>query len=246
MRDKLIVLLFCLCTAPSFGQEVVFNVSPRDAFVRINGEVIDLKKQQRISLDEGTYTAEIWAPRFETLTKEIIVAVGSPLVVTLGLKKTAGSYDAHQVLIEEHNTKRLKQNLRDGTVLGLFSGFTFVALTGRRSKAEKLIEEISLRRSAYAAAISQNQIQSTTEAYDNVVNEYEDVERSHNFIVVTTGVLAAATAAFGVVHFTSKNRYRDKRPVYEADRPFSGFEARKRPSLHLGTNTSLIGLTLKF
>ena len=219
---------------------------PKDAFVRINGEVFDLKKQQRISLEEGTYSVEIWAPRFATVKKEIKVTSSRPLIVKEGLKQTAASFDDYQERIAEHNGKRFRQNLRDGTVLGLFAGFTTVALTGRRAKLRKLEDEVGLRRAAYASAVSLNQIENVTQVYNDVVNEYEETEASHNLLVVSTGVLAALTAAFAVRHFTAKTRYRGKRPAYIPDSPFSSYEVRKRSSLHLGTSSSLIGFTLKF
>lgn len=230
----------------SVAQTVVFNVSPGGGFVRVAGEVLNLSENKTLELTPGTYEAEIWAPRFKVARKEFVVEAGRPTVVNLAMITRADDYDGFQDRVSQYNTAKLKRSLADGAVVGITTGLAYVTLTGRRDDLNDLEDLIENRRITFISAVTPSQIEGVATEYNNAVASYEDIQNSHNTLVVTTGILAAVGTLFAVKYFTSKSRFKEKRPVYAAENPFVGTAPRLKSSLHLGTSSSLLGLTLKF
>lgn len=246
MKYISILLIVGLCTSVLFGQEVTFNIIPQGGFIRINGKLLDLSKQSTIQLSPGTYNAEIWVPQFAVTNKEFEVKTGAPQVINYAMRKLSDDFNDYREELSRHKAARLKRSLTDGAVIGTVGGLAYFAVTGKRKKLDELQDLIENRRSAYVGAISVGQIQRVIEQYDNAVAEFESVEKTHNSLVVGAGTLTVAGAGLAVLYFKNKNRAEGNRPVYAPDNPFLRTGQIPQISLHLGTSTSLFGLTLKF
>lgn len=246
MKYLIVSCLFCFCLGSLYGQQATFNVFPAGGFVRINGTTLDLIQTKTIDLSPGTYDAEIWVPKFEVNRVQVVVEADKPVVVNHTMKTLSADFNAYREELSRFRTARLKRTLTDGAVVGVVGGLTYVALTGNKNKINELEALIANRQSAYANAIALARIEEAKTQYNNAIAEYESVEKTHNTLVVSTGILAVVGAGLAVKYFTNKNRAGEERPVYRAGDPFAYFSAAPKTSLHLGTSTSLLGFTLRF
>jgi len=245
----LLLLLVGIMIFPSssFAQELVtFNILPRTAFVKVDGQLLDLSKKKSVKLSPGQYTVEVWAPEFEVLKESIQVEAGKPLSVNLGLKTQSSAYKEYSNARTRYNTAVLKRTLKDGTFVLVTGGLTYAALTGRKGKLNELEDLINNRSSAYDLAVQPDRIESITSQYNQAVTDYEDTQKTHNTIVTVTSVLAVASSVASYFYFKSEGRKKLVKPVFSADNPLAAKSLQKRSYLSPGTSNSLFGLTLNF
>jgi hypothetical protein len=247
MKNKLIILLLCFCAAPVFGQEVVFNVSPRDAFVRINGEVFDLSGQKKVRLTPGTYQAEIWAPGFEVKTKSIEVKAGKTEIVNFGLKTKAQPFEDYQEVLSEYKTAKLKRSLSGATLIAANAGlsyFMFISQYRTGKKAEDKIEELQELYDTNTSFIGFGFIQ---EEYSKALVEHEEIKRKHDRRTkIGIPVVAALTAATAYLFYRRAKDRKLKKPVYTPKNPFVSVLQRTEPLIVVTENRSSVGFALKF
>ncbi|SEP99672.1 hypothetical protein [Neolewinella agarilytica] len=246
---KFLLLLVGVIIFPSSSsaQELVtFNILPKTAFVRVDGQLLDLSQKTSIKLLPGQYVVEVWAPEFEVLKESIQVEAGKPLSVNLGLKTQSSAYKEFSNARTRYNTAVLKRTLKDGTFLFVTGGLTYAALTGRKGKLNELEDLINNRSNAYDLAISPDRIESIASQYNQAVADYEDTQKTHNTIVTVTSVLAVASGVATYFYFKGDGRKKLVKPVFSAENPLAGSSFRKRSYLSPGTTESLFGLTLNF
>ncbi|TXF89724.1 hypothetical protein FUA23_09760 [Neolewinella aurantiaca] len=246
MKSSFLGLLLCCCITQMFGQQVVFNVQPKGAFVRINGEVLDLNKQTTVTIPPGTYEAEIWAPNFEIARKTVVVEEGRTVVVNHGMKTTSAAYRKFVDERSIYNTAKLKRTLTGGSLVAVTVAGSYVALTGRGNKLDKIEALISNREQAYLSEINPIEIEQAGNQYSIAVDDYEETQASHNTLVVVGVASAVAGAAATVLYFIKRKPSRLIKPSVMEDNPFTFHPRRSVAYLTSGTSFSPIGFTLNF
>ncbi len=247
MRNKLIVLLLCLCVAPVFGQEVVFNISPRNAFVRINGEVLDLSRQNKIQLASGTYQAEIWAPNFEVVTKTIVVEAGKNQGVNFGLKKQAQTFLDYREELSEFKTAKLKRSLSGGTLVAANAVLSYLMFIDLYSKGRKVEDEIVKLQELYDNNTAFIGFASIQDAYSRALADHSDIkERQETRIKTGIPIVGALTAATAYLFYRRATDKKLKRPEYVSDNPFVSVLKRTEPLIVVTSHHNSIGFSLKF
>lgn len=226
---------------------VTFNFVPSEAFVRIDGKVIDLLKQSSISLTPGTYEAEFWASRFDVVRRTIVVEAGRPQAVNFGFKKLTSGYNAYKDEKSKYNTLKLKRSIGDGLFIGTILGGTYFVLTGQQKELNQIESDIDREQRIYESDLTDAEAIATGIRYEAAVTSYAEKQKSSNRLRLIGAGVAVGATALGIFYITSGWRLDITRPVYTDKNPFVLTNAKKIDAfITPGTGTSPIGFTLNF
>lgn len=245
MRLFLLLALATLASTLAAQQTVRFNVQPADAFVRIDGRVLDLRDTTTIELAAGTYQAEIWAPGY-TLNKRTVTVEEEDQTVTYTLRNRSAAYRDHEDAVKDRQARVVKRAIVDVSFLAATAGATYLAITGRNERLDELEATIATNAADYRAAVSPAELGQIRRDYEAAVSEHEDVQASHNLITVAATAVAVTGAFFTVRRFFLGKRGEYPRPVFTPDDPFDVLDEPAGVRLDVGVRGNGVGVTLRF
>ncbi|OAV44691.1 hypothetical protein [Lewinella sp. 4G2] len=250
MFKYLFSLALCLgcCWSLTAQNAVTFNVLPGNAFIRVDGQVLDLSETKLYEFSPGVYSAKIWAPQFEIITKEFTVEAGKPLVVNAALKTVSAEYESFREASFERDLERFKRTFVDVTALAMAGAGTYAALTGGGADVDGAESFVTNSRLAYRAAVTPSEIVDTRDDFDAALADFEDEQDSYNRNVVIGSVVAAAGVGLVVYRFLIRKRDPQPRLKYAPANPFLEQRQTLRDAVRLrpGTTQTPFGLTLNF
>ena len=241
-------LLFC-CLQFSYAQQTLsFAIVPQASFVRVDGRVLDLRRERSIELAPGRYVVELWAPRFTILTDTIEVISGQDKTYAKGLRQLAPDFEDYRQEERRYNTARIGRTALKGVALLTTGAFTYTAIRGRRSRLSGLRDEASTLLTEYENGVVEGVVLGNRERYEAVQDKYADARTTH--WLVTAGFAgAAALTTYCYIKLRKKHRTSPlQKPVYESPNPFlePAGPATGYRGWQPGTATTPIGLTLTF
>lgn len=245
-------LVFCfICfgifsTANAQTATLQFDLSSKDAVIRIGDLVFNYAEQQSIELPIGIHEIEIWAPLFEVHKKQVEVLLNQKNILTFGLTNRVSSYDDYQEEQSKYLTYKLKRSISGGTMVAgnVALGYLFF-IDGQRN-ARNLLNEANDLLVANQSVVGIDGIRITEARYEQVVIEYneakEKVQQQNTYLVPVFALAAAATTYILV----KRRKNRVKRPVFNPQNPFSGIISTATPSIAITPAGVSFGATLKF
>jgi hypothetical protein len=246
MKKQLIGLLLCFCVAPIFGQQVTFNIVPKGAFVRINGEVLNLSEKNSITLPAGTYEAEIWAPRFEVVNKTIELTAGRNEAVNLGLKVFTDGFSKYREKISKYNTDRLSRRLGGGSLVAANAALAYFMFGSQYRKGKKIEDRIAKFQGAYADNTSFIGFGFIRDQYNMALEEHREIKDRHDVRTKIGIPLVGLTAAAATYFFYRQSKQKLVKPKFIPANPFVGALLRVEPNFAFSENQGTVGLTFKF
>jgi hypothetical protein len=195
--------LFALCkvTGATFAQTgtVQIYLSPENAWVRLNGEVIAPSPERKSpiirSLPVGKHQIEIWHKGLQLYKDTIAIAVGESLVYRKGIRAIDTEYAAASKLERKTSQAYQVNNVFFGAGLGLMALFTYQTFgydAGAKGKKETLIN----LEKRYATAISKKAIDEIELQYTTVHAEYVEAQKRQR-IARATGIPLMIGAGVG-------------------------------------------------
>jgi len=238
------ILLFSTCLIGQ-KEKVSFELNVKEAFIKVDGQLINFPAEKSIMLPPGSYRAEIWSPKFQIHEKEFSVVAGKSTQVVTDLRYQSEAYEEYVTRRQAFNTDKLKQTIGDGVFLLGTSALAFTAIVGKKGKLNDLEENILLTESNFIRAISEDQVQETGRLYTAAVTEYEETQKTHNQLVMVGSALAIASAAATVFYFKKWRRKLNK-PVYTPNNPFANVMSKTTPFLVYSGQGGQVGINFSF
>ncbi|MTB53441.1 PEGA domain-containing protein [Lewinella sp. W8] len=246
------LILMCCYLAAGFSLfsqatgKVVFEITPGNAIVKVDGKTISIENQKEVSLPAGTYPIEVWAPRFEVFPAEVVVKPDETTYFRKGLTTQSPRYLEHVEAVRIHNNKMLARRIVDVGLVGGTVALAYLGTQGNRKEVDRLADLMSNRAAAYRLVAEIEEINQIREEYDLAVADYQDAVEVHNNRTVlylsAAGVMAGAT----IVYFIKKGKKTMKRPVYEPQNPFAQVWRNADPLIAVDARSTQLGFTLKF
>lgn len=247
---SLLMLLLCLCGGSIFAQvdgTIKLVISPKDAFVRIDGKVVEVSKENTLRLPAGEHEIEIWAPRFEVFKEVVTISPGKELDYRKGLTVLNNSYNDYRETGKIYRKAKLERNLTIGGIIVanaittvMYQSFTTTSIDRKKKNAEEV-------QRAYDLAVEPDQVTRFENQYNTAKEEYEQaVDRGNSIRKFGTPLLIAGygLSAYFLVKIIKKktNRPGDFTP----ENPFLTFMEKYEPTLLAGANQVGVGVNLKF
>lgn len=243
---SLLLLFVCGLQLSAQDGSIKFTISPKDAFVRIDGNVLEVSKQNTLRLVPGNYEIEVWAPRFEIFKQTITITAGEQLDYRKGLTILATDFGDYRETDDVYRKAKLNRNITLGSIL-LANAITTVSYRlGLESNIDGLKKQADEARRNYERAIDQFSIDLYANAYATLRAEYNaEIKRRDNFTKIATPalLLSYGVSAFFVVKLLSK---KIDKPSYAPENPFLSLINKYQPSLMVSNNQLGLGINLKF
>ena len=246
MRFLILAGLLLACWTDAFAQTVTFNVIPNGAFVRIDGQVLELSKQRSVLLKPGTYQAEIWAPRFQVQTKEVTVLPNQPTAVSVGLRTLEDDYKKYQDELSLFRGDRFRRTLTGGAAVVTNLGLGYLLLVERGRKGRDIAADLTATRAAYDVTVGVDDIRGIRDRYDELLVEYEEVKDAQRTRFIAAIPILALTAGGTALLFRRWARAERTEPTYTPSNPFVGALRSSRPYFAHDGTTGSVGFTLNF
>ncbi len=237
----------CFVVHAASGQTgtLTLSVSPKNALVRIQGQVLEPDKKASLTLDAGTYTIEVWAPFFQLQTEEVIVRAGQTTHYRKGLVTKSSEYAPFLAARSAYATRKLKRTIPDLSFTAAYAVLGYFII-GRPIIKSNQIYERALRvrdnhyGSVYPVAIQQNELD-----YAALTAEYEAATTTRRKrLTIGIPVMTLATGALAY-HLIRRAQGRPERPQFIPNNPFANV-SRSLPRLHLAGSTNGFGLAMTF
>lgn len=242
-----------LFTNVLLSQQVTFVVSPANAFVRVNGQVLDLSKKNTLELAPGTYEMEFWAPNFDVEKEMILVEATKPNIIRKGMKNISARYENFKAERSKYVTKKFGRGLIDFSVVGATLFIANASLqtrkTGPNNESSDIAivqREIDANREIAETSINPNSIARARVEYTALTAEYAELQQERNGRILLGSVATAIGTGLAVFYF-AKLRKQIERPVLETNNPFvQNVKPSILPSFTLGRVGGQAGFTLTF
>jgi hypothetical protein len=234
---------FCFDSGVAFAQTgtVQLYFSPENAWVRLNGEVIEPSPERKLpiirTLPAGTNVLEIWHQGLQLFTDTLKIAAGESLVYRKGIKERDARYDSDVLLERKTRKVHFNDQVNLGGALALTVLFTYQSVafdlgTGRQKKRLKQLER------DYSTAISGQEVENIKLEYAALNTDYLAKQKKRN-VVRAVGIPLMLGAGI-TSYFLYKKTKKSKANVIKAQakNPFV-----YRPSLQID---GLSGLQLGF
>lgn len=208
-----------LLSAQEKGTSLV-EIWPKDAFLKIDGEIIDISKQQvRFELEKnlGEYKIEIWAPGYEVFQdkinfKELPTGYGKKL------KKRSQNYLVYR-------NQMFERYKRIGFMTGLIgvnvAGLIVVYDVNTRNELSDLRTSTENLRMQQVNLVAATELERNRAKFDEAKLEYETLREGlykRYAIGFSTVALSSIGSAFIIKSLMKKNKIK---PIFESeDNPF--------------------------
>ena len=232
------------------GQTVVFDVSPEDAFVRVNGQVIDLSQTQRMQFAPGTYEAEIWAPRLKVATHRFTVTADrGEQTVSYGMRSNKSvDYENYSESLKQYRRQRLNRQIRTGVAAAATaaSAVGFLALAGSDGRA--IADDIRGLETAFETAVVPEAIDGILARREQLIGEYaekQDRQRTAISIGIPLTVVLATLTTYTIIRYARRPL---NKPTYTPVNPFVALPPATPPRSYVkvGSSRRGVGLSLTF
>lgn len=225
LLKSLLPPLLLLC-GNVFGQgtaSIELEIAPEKCFVRIDGDVHELKNGKKtILLEAGTYQLEVWAPFFDVYTEQVTIITGQTLKFTKGLTNVVDGYEDFKQKQEVYLEKKHKRVISGGAII------TGNLLVGYLAFGNKWRKGISLRNQAeafvtdHSNAVTPEDVALSLDNYQQTVADYtktrEDLIKQRKIGIPLFAITSAATGYF----FYRRSKSKLTKPVLDSINPFTG------------------------
>lgn len=201
MKKQLLLLTFLLSIIGfSFGQEDVYlNVFPKNTFVKINNQTIDISQQKSkpIQLAPGQYEVEVWGPTFELMKETFTVKSGEKNIFEARLRIKSQEYLTYLDNFKAYTKKRRKyQMTKWGLVVGNLALGAVVAGAIDTKSLNNIKSDIESAERRYDAAISQEFIDLAAADHASLRDKYNKRASFMNVRRIAVVPLLAVTGFF--------------------------------------------------
>lgn len=247
---SLLLLLFCLCGANLVAQidgTLKLTITPKDAFVRIDGKVLEVSKENTLQLSSGEHEIEVWAPRFKIFKEIITISPGRELDYRKGLTTLDQSFNDSREVDVAYRRAKLKRNLTIGGIL-LANVITTTAFqVGLNSGTDRALDDAEEARRSYELSTDPVQVAFWDGEYSRLRSDYEDaVDQRNNLLQIGLPVLIVGygVSAYFLMKIARKKIERPNR--FAPENPFLSFIEKYQPTLIASTSQLGMGINLKF
>jgi len=239
----LLSLLFSL-----YGQEkgeLKLNIFPNDSYVRLKGEVFKVLEKNKLVLDTGKYTIEIWSPKMKVLTDTIEIKSNEMLKYYKGLKKTSSAYDLYRKKIRKYYSKKFIDIGLGAAVIGANAGLTALVFNPKKKSEIEMHRRNAIRaKMIYEDAVLSEAMAEAKSNYEFHKNEYNKKKESYNTrlkVGIPSLVVAYGLGSYYILKKLKKKRIK---PKYEEKNPLLNLEV--TPSIGYDGDKMLFNTVIKF
>lgn len=207
----LLVLLGEVSIAQDMGK-VVFAISPDHALIKVDTMIISVGQKPKpfsVSLPEGAYPLQIWAPGMVLQEETINVMADSITFITRGLKELTPEFEAYKAKLEKYESKQFAKFGKSALILGGDILITAV-VWGTGADAKEKAEEA---KKGYESELSPEALRLHREAYEKYKKQYE----TFNWGIPVT-LLAYGVSTYFIIKI---NKVKHEKPVFQEDNPFT-------------------------
>lgn len=216
LAGLLLLLTTSLLSAQSDGV-LNANISPKDALLKVAGEIYDQEAARSVTLSPGEYIVEIWAPRFATFRDTVVVPAGGRVTYSKGLTVFSEDFKAFREAEREIAGNKTWRNLSMVGLVGLSAGATFLAINGN-NKQDEHIASAELANRRIERSINPLELELATNEYNTAKDDY-DQARSQAVLGTVVAVAGWAGTAYYFIRQLRKKKI--ARPQYQPKDPFT-------------------------
>ena len=246
-RSLLVLNGLLLLAAPAFSQtgKLFLSVGPKNAQVRIDGQVLDPADGRTVELAPGSYDLEIWAPYFKLQTERVIVRAGETTTYTRGLIQKSSEYAPFLAAKSAYATKKLKRTITDVSLAAACATVGYVLFGQKVVEAKRVYDRALEVRELHYESVSPALVNDYEIAYARLTEEYDAAKSARDKqLAVGIPVMTLVTGALAY-HLIRRAGNRPVRPVFLGESPFResiGF----LPRFHFSGTTPCVGLAMTF
>lgn len=217
----IILLIFTSIIQISIAQQkVTFNIQPADAFVRIDGQLIDKEKKQSFTVDlsSGNHTIEIWAPEFELFTEEFLVSADTENTYNKGLLEQSTAFKEYKSKLKKYNGEKFTSILSTvGAIGGNAVMYYLIWDGGKVNDLKELEQRLEIAQNSFAQTVHPDDIQMTRSQFDQNKTSYNDQVKKLN-TRRAIGIPVGAAVSF-LSYKLLKKKKKTEKPSYNPENP---------------------------
>jgi len=196
----------------------LFSIEGGKAWLKINNEVIEVKGEKELSLLEGSYPFQIWAPNFEIIYDTIKIEARKSTTYKNILRYYTDDYRTYLKDIKSFNYKKGRRKLN----IVLSTGIPSILLGSSYFINKSILDEqrdiLIGHKTSYENATTRNVAEASKSSYNIALKRYNNKITVANTTTWASAALLAAGTYFAFLHpkrIKFKEEDKPKRPKVE-------------------------------
>ena len=224
--------------------EVLFNVYPNNALVKINEQVYKVSDQKTVTLVEGQHKIQVWAPKMEVYEEVINIVAGEKFIYKKGLSVLAPKYEAFREENSKINFKKLINTSADILIIGLNIGATYYVFSESPGRLDRYKKDAINAQERYQNALLYSELEDAENDYNIAKDQYDSGKNNHNKLEIPFLALTYGLSTYYLIRRLKKGKI--QRPKYEEQNPFANALLKVSPNLTYQNNSFILKTTINF
>jgi hypothetical protein len=221
MSKPFLILIFTFVSLFLYAQDKInFNIQPKNATIRIDGQLIQKANKETFTLElkSGTHTIEIWAPEFELFIDEFTVNPDKENTYSKGLLTQSEGFKAYKSKLKKYNSAKFSNILSTiGAVAGNAAMYYVIWDGGKVKDLNEMEARLEIAQNSFTEAVHPDDIQMIRANFDQTKASYNEQVKSLNTrraIGIPIGMGVSALS-----YMLLKKKKKPEKPTYNPENP---------------------------